>query len=153
MMNMECLQMNKKVMKIWALMEIKADFQISLDLVTFGVVNKTLKALKVSLAISRNFLGVRSLKNQIDLKEERISFFIWNFLFKSQSMGQKGAFLIKFQTSAKLVKEQNPSQGLSQLNVKLVKEKELSIFVKDQCKFRWVALLVEGKGLLILILV
>jgi hypothetical protein len=73
MMSMECLQMNKKIMKIWDLMVIKEDSLISLDLVISGVDNKMDRLdSKVFLETLKNFLEVKRIRNQIDHKEARI---------------------------------------------------------------------------------
>jgi hypothetical protein len=77
MMSMECLQMNKKIMKIWDLMVIKEDSLISLDLVISGVDNKMDRLdLKVFLETLKNFLEVKRIRNQIDHKEARILSYI-----------------------------------------------------------------------------
>ena len=73
MMNMVCLPMNKRVMRIWDLMETKEAFLILVDLVISGVGKQvTLKDLKVSLETLRICLVVKNLKNLIDLLEVKI---------------------------------------------------------------------------------
>lgn len=73
MMSMECHLMNRKVMKIWASMEIKVVFQILEDLVISGEDKINPKEdLKVFLEILKIFLVAKNPKNQIDQPEEKI---------------------------------------------------------------------------------
>ena len=77
MTNMECLQMNRRVMKTWGSMVTKVVSQISLDLVTFGEVRIIPKEdLRVFLETSKIFSEVKNQRNPIDLKEEKISSYI-----------------------------------------------------------------------------
>ncbi len=77
MTNMECLQMNRRVMKTWGSMVTKVVSQISLDLVIFGEVRIIPKEdLRVFLETSRIFSEVKNQRNPIDLKEEKISSYI-----------------------------------------------------------------------------
>ena len=77
MTNMECHQMNRRVMKTWGSMETKVVSQISLDLEIFGEARIIPKEdLRVFLETSRIFSEVKNQRNPIDLKEEKISSYI-----------------------------------------------------------------------------
>jgi hypothetical protein len=67
MINMACHPMNKKVMKIWVSMETKEVFQIFLVLEISGEDKEIPREdLRVFLAISKSFLEVKKVKDQID---------------------------------------------------------------------------------------
>jgi hypothetical protein len=77
MMSMECLQMNKRVMKIWDSMEIKAVFQIFRDSAISGVDKTKAKVdSRVFLVTLKICSEVRNPRDPIGLLEEKISFFI-----------------------------------------------------------------------------
>ncbi len=72
-------------------------------------------------------------------------FFIWKYHVKNQFPGFLKILISRLKILVKLVMDLNVDQEHSHRSVLLVKEEELLIFDKDQCRSKWVVVLVLVK--------
>lgn len=142
MINMECLQMNKKITKIWVSMEIREGlkiFQVLKTLPIFGgeeVHRIRVKDSRIFLETLKIFSVMDKREQKIDLSEEKILFFIQKYHFKNLLKEFKRQLITRLETLAKLVKVRSANLERSPQNVPVVKEREVLILDKAQCKYK-----------------